>query len=227
MCVTDFDKLSVIIPVGPDDNAWRHLLKELVVFGKSIQIILAVCQVRPLAFDLPDNVLWIQSDQGRAKQLNAGAKQATGDLLWFLHADTHFSTAINEAMLSYIQTGGQGMAYFRLKFAEDGPKTTRLNAWAANIRSRYLGLPFGDQGFLMNQSIFEQANGFNETVSVGEDLDFVVRLKALGIPLKELPAELITSARRYQQHGWLFTSIRHIWLTWLLTHQAKRRLVMS
>ena len=119
------------------------------------------------------------------------------------------------------------MAYFRLKFAEDGPKQTRLNAWAANIRSRYFGLPFGDQGFIINKSVFERINGFDETVLVGEDLDFVVRLKALDIPLNELSAELITSARRYQQHGWLITSIRHIWLTWLLTRQAKRRLVFN
>ncbi|NOR70577.1 MAG: glycosyltransferase [Methylomarinum sp.] len=227
MSTANFDKLSIVIPVGPDDNAWQHLLKELAVFGKDIQIILSACQAQSSAINLPDNALWIQSEQGRAKQLNAGAKQVTGDLIWFLHADTRFSLAVIDTIQSYIKSGEQSMAYFRLKFAEDGPKQTRLNAWAANIRSRYFGLPFGDQGFIINKSIFEHTNGFDETVSVGEDLDFVVRLKALDIPLKELSAELITSARRYQQHGWLLTSTRHIWLTWVLTRQAKHRLVFN
>ena len=83
------------------------------------------------------------------------------------------------------------------------------------------------KGFIISKSLFEQVHGFDETVTVGEDLDFVVRVQASGVLLQELPAELLTSARRYQQHGWLATTVRHIWLTWCLTRQAKRRLAYS
>jgi hypothetical protein len=58
----------------------------------------------------------------------------------------------------------------------------------------------------------------------GEDLDFVVRLQAAGLPLQQLPADLITSARRYRQYGWLTTTVRHIYLTGLLARQARQRL---
>ena len=220
-----FDNLSIVVPVGSEDNAWQYLLKELQVFGSNVDIILSACQAQPVYMILPSNVHWLQSQQGRARQLNAGAEQAARDIIWFLHADSRFTSAVKDEMCSFIKTEGQAMGYFRLKFANDGPEQTRLNAWAANIRSRYLGLPFGDQGFVMNKSIFEQLNGFDETVSIGEDLDFVIRLQAAGHLLHELSAELITSSRRYQQQGWLKTTTRHIWLTWCLTRQAKRRLV--
>ena len=173
----------------------------------------------------PDNVIWIQSDQGRARQLNAGVTQTCRSVIWFLHADTRFTAGVIEAMRGYIETDEPGMGYFRLKFADDGPEQTWLNAWAANIRSRYFGLPFGDQGFIMHSSLFERIKGFDENVTMGEDLDFIVRVQASGISLQELPAELMTSARRYQQYGWLATTIRHVFLTWTLTRQAKRRLV--
>ena len=218
-----FDNLSIVIPIGPDDKAWYDLLKELAVFGKDLEVILSACQTQPIDIDFPRNVIWLQSSQGRAHQLNAGAKQASRQLIWFLHADTHITSAVLQSIRSYIERSIQSMGYFRLKFANDGPVQTRLNAWAANIRSRYFGLPFGDQGFIINKTLFEQLNGFDETVSIGEDLDFVVRVQAMGIQLQELPAELITSSRRYQQHGWLSTTIRHVWLTWCLTRQAKKR----
>ena len=220
-----FDTLSIIIPIGPDDNAWQYLLKELKVFGNDVEIILSACQAQPKDFDLADKVICVHSAQGRARQLNAGITQASKSVIWFLHADTHFTEGVYEAIRSYIERDEPSMGYFRLKFANDGPAQIGLNAWAANIRSRYFDLPFGDQGFIFNKSLLEQLNGFDEDVSVGEDLDFVVRVKASGILLQELPAELITSARRYQQYGWFSTTIRHIYLTWCLTRQAKHRLV--
>lgn len=227
MTMSAISKLSTVIPIGPDDNTWQDLLKELMLLGLDTEIILSACQAQPENFALPDNVLWLHSAQGRARQLNAGAAKATRPVIWFLHADTGFTAGVIDAMHSYIEKGGLSMGYFNLKFADDGPEQTCLNAWAANIRSRYFGLPFGDQGFIISKALFEQLKGFNETLSMGEDLDFVVRVKARGIKLQELPVELLTSARRYQQYGWLATTVRHVFLTWCLTRQAKRRLVYS
>ncbi|MDF1583793.1 MAG: glycosyltransferase family 2 protein [Methyloprofundus sp.] len=225
--ITVFDKLSVVIPIGPNDSAWHPLLKDLTVLGPNIEIILAACQPPPENFNFPDQVTWLDAPQGRAKQLNAGAAQVSRPVVWFLHADTRVTAGVPEALASYIESNEVNLGYFKLKFANDGPGQTQLNAWAANMRSRYFGLPFGDQGFILHKSLLESLKGFDETVIVGEDLDFVVRVKAKGIPLQALPAALISSARRYQQQGWLTTTLRHVWLTWRLTQQAKRRLVVS
>jgi len=221
------NKLSIVIPVGPGECAWHQLLIDLEIFGKEVEIIISACQGQIVDFELPENVQWIQAAQGRACQLNAGAKKTTGELIWFLHADTRLTMGVIEAVQQTIESDVQNMGYFRLKFADDGPRQTQMNAWAANIRSRFFGLPYGDQGFIMNKTVFEQLNGFDETISLGEDLDFVVRLRAAGISLQELPAELLSSSRRYQQHGWLSTTLRHLYLTLYLTCQAKRRLAVG
>lgn len=223
----DFSKLSIVIPVGPNDISWQGLLNELTVFGNEVEIIISACQPQIDNFTLPDNVKWIQSIKGRAQQLNNGAKKSTGEILWFVHADTRFTAAITEAIKLYFSHSKQQIGYFRLRFANDGPRQTQLNAWAANIRSRLFGLPFGDQGFIMHKTSFEQLNGFDEAVLIGEDLDFVVRAKATNIKIQEMPYQLITSSRRYQQFGWLSTSIKHVYLTWTLTRQAKQRLALN
>ncbi len=223
----NLNELSIVIPVGPDDQAWHHLLKELEIFGREVEIILSACQSPVEEIELPDNVQWIQTQQGRGKQLNAGVQKATGCLIWFLHADSRFTQGIVDAIQQMNVFDNHTLGYFRLKFAADGPRQTQINAWAANIRSGFFGLPFGDQGFVMRKTVFEQLNGFDETILQGEDLDFIVRAHAAGITLHELQAELLTSSRRYQQYGWLATTTRHLWLTWLLTRQAKRRLVYS
>lgn len=225
--MTDFNQLSIVIPVGPDDHSWHQLLKELKIFGEGVEIILSACQQQPVYYVLDGNVQWIKASQGRAKQLNAGAKKATGSLIWFLHADTQLTGGVLETIQQLITSADRSLGYFRLKFSGNGLSLTQLNAWAANIRSRYFDLPFGDQGFIMQKTIFQQLNGFDETLVLGEDLDFVVRARAAGIALNQLPAELLTSSRRYQQQGWLLTTVRHLYLTWLLTRQAKQRLVLN
>lgn len=224
--MTDFSKLSIVVPVGPNDEAWRQCLNELKVFGQEVEIILSACQSLPLDLQLPANAQWLHAKQGRAQQLNAGAERAAGEILWFVHADTRLNEAVVTEVRKFIADAGNSLGYFRLRFAGDGPWLTRVNAAAANIRSRLFDLPFGDQGFILSKTAFERLNGFDETVKPGEDLDFVVRVKASGVSLRELPAELITSARRYRHYGWLITTMRHVWLTWVLTRQAQKRLRM-
>ncbi|MDD5579999.1 MAG: glycosyltransferase [Methylobacter sp.] len=227
MTKTIFSNLSVVIPIGPDDQSWRLLLNQLVIFGQEIEIILAASQQPPADIELPANAEWLHLKQGRARQLNAGVRHARHRMIWLLHADSRLTSGVMTAMQNYIEAGNTCLGYFRLRFDADGPKKTCLNAWAANLRSRFFGLPFGDQGFIVNNTVFEQLNGFDENLLLGEDLDFVVRLKAAGVSLQEMQADLITSARRYRQQGWLATTLRHIWLTWYLFRQARRRLAQG
>jgi rSAM/selenodomain-associated transferase 2 len=220
----EFNDLSIVIPVGPGDWAWQGLLDELAILQTAPEIILSACQSLPDGVSLPMNVRWISGEQGRAVQLNAGANAARGGIVWFLHADSRFAANTLESLGHFLHSEANGIGYFRLIFAEDGPVMTRINAWAANLRSRLLHLPFGDQGFILRQCLFKQLNGFDPSVKLGEDLDFVVRARAAGVTLQALSGFLITSVRRYQQHGWLVTTVRHIRLTWQLARQASLRL---
>ena len=227
MTMNAFSNLSIVIPVGPDDSAWRVLLSDLSLFGSEPEIILSACQPRPDGRELPEHARWIQASKGRARQLNSGANASTRQVIWFLHADTRLTATVADAVERFAQNNHCCLGYFILKFSDDGPRRTLLNAWAANLRSSVFGLPFGDQGLLVQRAFFHQIHGFDERVEPGEDLDFIVRAKAAGIQLKQIPAELITSARRYRQQGWLMTTLRHLYLTGLLTVQARRRLKLT
>lgn len=216
-------QLSIVIPIGPGDNSWQTLLQDLQRFGPEIEIILSACD-KATGYPLPTNAIWLQSNAQRAEQLNNGAAQASRAFVWFLHADSGLSESAANTVSGFIQSEPQALGYFPLQFAEDGPSLMFLNSWGANLRARYLNLPFGDQGFLIKTALFKQLGGFDQSIPLGEDLDFVVRLKHHGIALIALPDRLSTSARRYQQQGWLTTSVRFIGLTGLLTWQAKSRL---
>lgn len=203
------------------------LLNELDQFGLQPEIIIVGCEPPPEETTLPSNVLWEVSNQGRATQMNKGAKLAKGQVYWFVHADSVLNADNVESMLQYLKNFQPGLAYFKLRFAEDGPLLTRLNAWMANLRSQLFSLPFGDQGFAIDKTAFNQLNGFDETLPIGEDLDFVVRLHKAGLNCRQLPGYLTTSARRYRQQGWLKTTLKHIWLTCKLTFEVRQRLEMS
>ena len=219
--------LSIIIPVACQDTTWKLVITELESCLSEVEILIIGCEAAPQDFVFPANVRWHTSRQGRALQMNTGARLARGSVFWFVHADTRLNARIIESLTGYLKHHTPGIAFFKLRFADDGPLLTRLNAWMANVRSSLFKLPFGDQGFVIDKSVFEQLHGFDETLRIGEDLDFIVRLNASGFQNTQLPGTLTTSARRYRQQGWVNTTLRHLWLTCQLTYQAKQRLKLT
>ncbi|MDT8407770.1 MAG: glycosyltransferase [Methylococcales bacterium] len=214
-------QVSLIVPVGPGDGAFAGVLADSDgAEDVLLERLLVGCQPVPDNLALPSDVRWLQGAQGRAVQLNHGASAALGEWLWFVHADSRFSTRALLELERFCQNGPGRLGYFGLRFAEDGPNLMWLNAWAANLRSRWPGLPFGDQGLLLHRDDFRRVGGFRADFGRGEDLEWVVRGKALGLRLTELDAAIITSARRYQQHGWLPTTAKHIGLTLWQTLKA-------
>jgi hypothetical protein len=88
-----------------------------------------------------------------------------------------------------------------------------LNTIGANLRSRWLGLPFGDQGLLMPRRVFEALGGFAERHQGGEDHAMVWSARRSGVPLQALRAPIFTSARKYAHRGWWATTAEHLRLT--------------
>lgn len=207
-------QLSVIIPVGSSENAWPSLLSQLTALGPDAEIIL-VHTGTPLLIGQrhPPGVREIRSGAGRARQLNKGAACAHGRWLWFLHADTCLTTDVLPTLWHFIREDAIAIGYFDLRFDQQGMALTRLNALGANLRSKFLGLPFGDQGFIMRADCFRLLGSYNEDVSHGEDHLFVWRARRQGLVLRRLPATLVSSARRYREKGWARTTARHLWLT--------------
>lgn len=202
--------LSLILPFAPDESAGAGLLADLAVLQLPHERILA--GVQGCAPPLPEaDAIRVSAAAGRARQLNAGARVARGDWLCFLHADSRLPPSALRA-LDALPQGPDALGYFDLRFC-DGPAAMRLNAAGAFIRSRWLGLPFGDQGLCLPRAWFERLGGFDESLACGEDHALVWAARRLGLPLRPLCAPILTSARKYAERGWLRTTWLHLRLT--------------
>ena len=211
--------LAIVIPAGPGDRTWEGLLPQLAAArAREVMLVLAQGDDEVMGA-LPANVTVIRSAAGRARQLNAGAVRADADWLWFLHADSRIVAATLYALHRFVETDETAIGYFDLRFLRDGPRLMFLNTLGALVRSRLLGLPFGDQGLLMPRRVYDAIGGFGEHVGAGEDHAAIWSARAHDIPLRALRAPIYTSARKYAQRGWWATTRDHVRAT---AQQARR-----
>jgi rSAM/selenodomain-associated transferase 2 len=140
----------------------------------------------------------VASGPGRARQMNAGARRTSGEVLWFVHADTRIAPAALgqiRAALADPATAGGGLT---LRFDRTGP-ALRWIAWTSNLRARYLRWVFGDQAMFIRRTAFDALGGFPD-LPLMEDLEMSRRLRRHG-KVVLLPAASTASARRFTKHG--------------------------
>ena len=151
----------------------------------------------------------IQTTPGRAQQMNVGASQASGDILWFIHADTqvfeHAAQQIRNVMKNEHNHWGRfdirlSGKHFLLRVVE------RL----MNLRSYLTGIATGDQGIFVRRTCFEAIGRF-KPIPLMEDIEISRRLKKWSRPCC-IHDTIITSSRRWEQNGVL----RTILLMWRL-----------
>ncbi len=150
--------------------------------------------------------VWVTGPKGRGGQIAAGVRAASGDWVLILHADTHLDRGWERAVLRHMHAFPAEAGWFRLAFRSRGV-VPRLVAGGANLRSRFLGLPYGDQGLLISTAVLEEIGGVPE-LPLMED---VALARALRGRLTELPAEAWTNAARYQAQGWVRRGTRNLW----------------
>lgn len=235
--------LSVVIPLAPQETQWLSLCRDFHLLPPGSQVILVPTAgddieagVDQLKQDLPQlQWLLLSSAQGRALQLNTGAAQAKHPFIWFLHADSRITRENINHLLALVSqhNSRQYLFYFDLYFFDKTSRLLKLNEWGANMRSRLLGIPFGDQGFCLSSDVFKALGGYDQQASYGEDHLLVWQAKQQGIKLKPCYSKLATSARKYQDKGWSHLTLKYqlLWprqalpQCWqLLKIMAKRRL---
>ena len=145
----------------------------------------------------------------RALQCNMGAGIATGDILWFVHADTSPPSGATAVIRHALRRPSIAAGTFR--FALDGHGwRLRLVEFGVRVRSQVFGRPFADQGFFVRRQLFEKIAGF-PIVPILEETDFVRRLRRAG-RIVEVAHRLPTSARRWRRLGILRASV----INWLI-----------
>lgn len=149
----------------------------------------------------------ISSPRGRAAQMNAAAREAQGDLLLFLHADSSIPPRSYSQMVRAMSRDRYLGGAFSLEIDSPLPSLRRVSR-CANLRSRYLNLVYGDQGIFVRPEVFRELEGF-APLSICEDLEFYRRLSQRG-PVILLKEKALTSPRRWLAEGVGFTTLRNI-----------------
>ena len=134
---------------------------------------------------------------GRGPQISRGVAAATSPWVLILHADTHLSPDWSAAARTHMTEGTGKAGWFSLRFRSKG-FAPWLIATGANMRSHFLGLPYGDQGLLIERSTLKDIGGI-PNIPLMEDVVLAKRLKGR---LVRLRATAKTSANRYEQDGW-------------------------
>lgn len=198
-------RISVIVPVLNEEplivaalaglQSLRARGHEVIVIdGGSADATFALSQ--PLA----DRV--ISAPRGRASQMNAGARAATGEALVFLHADTRLPQAAGELVRDALAHHAWGRFDVTIESAHP---LLAVVAFMMNLRSRITGIATGDQAMFVTRAAFEKAGGF-PAIGLMEDVALSSALKRSGAPAC-LKAKATTSGRRWEQRGVIATIV--------------------
>jgi rSAM/selenodomain-associated transferase 2 len=166
----------------------------IVVDGGSIDASVAIAAARGARV--------ITAPRGRGSQIAAGVAAAGHPWLLLLHADTRLSPGWQQAVHGSPAQAG----YFRFVLDSDDPRARRLERLVA-WRCRTFGLPYGDQGLLIHRDLLQAVGGIN-AMPLMEDVDLVRRIG--NRRLLPLDASAVTSARRWEQAGYIRRSARNL-----------------
>jgi rSAM/selenodomain-associated transferase 2 len=160
-----------------------------------------------LAQPLADRVL--EARRGRARQMNAGAEHASGDVLLFLHADTRLPEDADRLIAERLP--GTALAWGRFDVVIEGRHLMlKVIAAAMNLRSRVTGVCTGDQGIFVHRELFQRIGGY-PPIELMEDIALTGMLRRRARPIC-LARRVITSGRRWERRGVWRTMTLMWWL---------------
>ena len=156
-------QISVVIPAlneGPHIEATLRSLAPMRAAGHEVIVVdgRSADATMALASALADRV--VEAPRGRARQMNAGARIAQGEILWFLHADTQVPENASQLISNALADTGSYWGHFTVRLT--GRKgMLRVVERMMNLRSQLSGIATGDQGIFVTRATFDSAGGFS------------------------------------------------------------------
>lgn len=200
-------RISVIVPVLNEETGIDASLQALEALRGDKEILVvdggSIDQTVKLASQ--HNVNVIHASRGRGQQQRAGAQQASGDVFWFLHADTLPPANALEDIAAAVENGASA-GNFALRFAGNSRAAHQLTFIYPLLR--ILRLCYGDSGIFVSKEIYKRVGGFRD-LPLFEDLDLLRRLRGAG-RFVHLRCALITSSRRFENRNFTL-----VWIRWI------------
>lgn len=192
--------VSIIVPVLNEAGQIEKFLRLMQARASAAELVVvdggSSDATRDLAQPWCDRLF--SSGRGRGVQMNAGARAATGDVLWFVHSDAELPddclAQIERSLMNSRVVGG----YFRVRLPR-GRIIYRLTDSFAHYAGKLLRIRCGDHGFFCRRAVFEKVGGFQET-SLMEDVDFYRAMRRCG-KVVAISSRMIISPRRYETIG--------------------------
>ena len=196
-------KISVIIPTFNASESLLRTIKSVKFAADEVIVVDGGSTDGSVQIAKEAGAKVVKTGRGRGLQLSIGAREAINDHLLFLHADTQLGPNWPEMAINLL-LGGQKAGVFKFVL-EDQSFFARLVEVFVSLRCRSLGWAWGDQGLLIDRTLYLAVGGFNPALPLFEDVDIIRRI---GKPRLEILNEnAITSATRYLRGGYFCRSL--------------------
>lgn len=205
-------RVSVIVPVLRDTDALRELLEKSARWTPAPDEVIVVsadtdAAVRAVAERFGARV--IDAGANRGAQLDAGARQASGDILWFLHADARPVATAIDAILAAVRAGADA-GCFRFVFSGERRPLKALLERLIDLRIAFGGIAYGDQGLFATRDAYAASGGFARS-PLFEEVPLVRGLRRQGT-FRRLATPIYVSPRRWERDGWIRRTLHNRWL---------------
>ncbi len=197
-CLNEEQGLPKFLDALPKDASIEYILVDGGSSDKTVPCLKSFADQRSGAQD----ILVVQSEAGRAKQMNRGAEHARAEVLVFLHADTYLPGDFIERLRDFTEQEDKRWGRFDLRL-DSQRLVFRVIEWFINHRSALTKVATGDQVIFVEQDLFKLVDGF-ENIPLMEDVALSKALRAHSDIFRPA-SRVISSSRRWEQHGTLKT----------------------
>jgi len=206
-------RISVIMPMLNEEKAIGPTLSVLTALKPhEIIVVDGGSGDRTRAIGAQAGAKVLLSGAGRARQMNRGVLEATGDVLLFLHADTRLPASALRDIAAALSDPGYVGGRFDVKLDSER-WLLKVVGFMISLRSRVSKVGTGDQAIFVRREIFEELGGFPD-IPLMEDIAFCRKLKQLG-EVACLKSKVVTSARRWEAEG-VWRTILRMWILKIL-----------